>query len=81
MKKGRKKDHVWQIVRYKGDIGLYARCKCGYCYHCSQFKIKEDGSPSFEQEITKLYNYCPNCGARKKWYNDNIIKINKYTFE
>lgn len=28
-RKGRGIDHIWQIISYKGDMGLYARCRCG----------------------------------------------------
>lgn len=74
MKRGT--DHSWEIRKYFGDIALYARCKCGFEYACSSSKRnEEDGSWSFKQEITKLYYYCPNCGARKKWYNEVPRKI------
>ena len=73
MKRGT--DHTWQIIKYKGDIALYAKCKCGFYYHCSRCKQN-----SFEQEITYLYRYCPHCGARKKWMTDTI-KLDKSQFE
>lgn len=76
-RKGRGIDHHWEIRKYLGDIALYAHCKCGFEYACSSSKRKPDGSFSFEQEITKLYLYCPYCGARKKWYNDIPRKINR----
>ena len=57
----RRIDPFWEIRKYDGDIGLYAHCKCGFEYCCSQ---KE--SDSFKQKITNIYRYCPNCGARKK---------------
>lgn len=75
MRKGRGIDHHWEIRKYLGDIALYAHCKCGFEYACSSSKRKPDGSFSFEQEITKLYSYCPCCGARKKWYNPEPKKI------
>lgn len=68
----RGKDHTWEIVKYKDDTLLYARCKCGYKYACSQSKRKEDGTFSFEQEIKTLFYYCPVCGARKKWMSTEI---------
>ena len=74
-------DHVWQIVKYAGDISLYARCKCGYHYACSKNKRNPDGTWSFEQEISHLYPYCPVCGARKKRYTEEVQKIDKYAFE
>ena len=77
MRKGRSTDHNWEIRKYRGDIALYAHCKCGFYYACSSNKRNSDGSFSFEQEITKIYNYCPNCGARKKWYNNIPKKVEK----
>ena len=81
MRKRRGKDHHWEIRKYCGDLALYAHCKCGFDYACSSSKRNEDGSFSFEQEITNLYSYCPYCGAYKKWYNDVPVKINKYPWE
>ena len=81
MRKGRGIDHHWQIRKYRGDLALYAHCKCGFDYPCSLNKRNSDGTFSFEQEITKLYSYCPNCGAHKKWYNNTPVKINKYSWE
>ncbi len=79
MKRGT--DHTWKIVKYKDDIALYAKCKCGYRYVCSKNKRNEDGSWSFEQEINLLHRYCPYCGVRKKYYDDNVINIEKYSWE
>lgn len=73
-------DHSWEVREYLGDIAWYARCKCGFEYACSKSKRNNDGTWSVEQEIDWLAHYCPNCGARKKWYNLEIIKINKYRF-
>lgn len=78
MKRGT--DHSWEIHEYLGDIAWYAHCKCGFEYACSKSKRNNDGTWSVEQEIDWLAYYCPNCGARKKWYNSEIIKINKYRF-
>ena len=77
MRKGRRIDHSWEVRKYKYDMALYARCSCGFQYVCSSSKRNEDGSWSFQQEITKLYPYCPQCGAHKKWYNIIPRKINK----
>ena len=81
MRKGRGIDHSWEIRRYHGDIALYAHCRCGFNYACSSNKRNEDGTWSLEQEVTKLYHYCPNCGAHKKWYNQTPIKIDKMIWE
>lgn len=81
MRKGRGIDHEWQICKYLGDIALYARCKCGFYYSCSSSARNPDGTWSFKQEITKLYHYCPNCGARKKYYNETPQQVNKYLWE
>jgi rubredoxin len=81
MRKGRGIDHSWEVRRYYGDIALYAHCRCGFSYVCSSNKRNEDGTWSLEQEITKLYHYCPNCGAHKKYYNEIPIKIDKMIWE
>ena len=65
MKRGT--DHGWQIVRYKGNMAYYARCKCQYQYAC--------GQQWPNNEISKFYRYCPNCGARKKWYSTDVKLI------
>ena len=75
MKRGT--DHHWEIVKYRCDLALYARCNCGYQYACSRSKRNEDGSCSFEQYIAITHLYCPKCGARKKWYNSEPIKLNQ----
>ena len=77
MRKGRSIDHHWEIRKYLGDIAWYAHCSCGFDYACSRNKH----GFNLEQEINLLYRYCPNCGARKKWYNDIPVKINKYPWE
>ena len=77
MKNKRGTCHYWNIIKYKGDLSLYAHCKCGFEYACSSNKRNENGSWSFEQEITKIYPFCPCCGAREKYYNNEIIKANK----
>lgn len=81
MRKGRGIDHEWQICKYLGDIALYARCKCGFYYPCSSSIRNPDGTWGFKQEITKLYHYCPSCGAHKKYYNETPQQVNKYLWE
>lgn len=49
----------WKIVKYKGDMAFYARCKCGYEYCCSTFNTSQ-----MKSKISLLHNYCPNCGMR-----------------
>ena len=80
MKKGRKKDHIWQFVKYKGDIAYYAKCSCGFRYPCYK---KHSAEYVFPLEIApeKLYNYCPLCGSRKTRYIDEIEYIDKYMWE
>ena len=68
MKRGT--DHNWEIRRYYGNIAWYAHCKCGYEYCCSK-----NSKDSLKQELGWLSSYCPNCGARKKWYNEEPIKF------
>ena len=75
MKRGT--DHNWEIRKYLGDTAWYAHCKCGYEYDCSKVKIDNH---IWQTEIRWLAHYCPNCGARKKWYNKEPIKINKYSW-
>ena len=77
MRVKRGKDSRWKVCKYKGDLALYARCKCGFYYACSSSIREENGSWSFKQYISKIYPYCPNCGARKKWYNTEPIKMEK----
>ena len=81
MRKGRQIDRDWDIRKYKGDIAFYAHCSCGFQYACSSSKRNEDGTCNFQQEITKMYNYCPNCGAHKKYYNAVERKIDKFPWE
>ena len=74
MRRGRRIDHSWEIRKYKYDMALYAHCRCGFQYACSHNKRTENGF-ILEQEISSLYNYCPNCGAHKKWYNEEPRKM------
>lgn len=76
MKMKRGTDHWWEVRRYIGDAALYAHCKCGFQYNCASFE--KDG---WKQTITKIYPYCPYCGARKKWYNEEPKKFKKYSWE
>ena len=73
MKRGT--DHVWEQIRYKADMGLYVRCKCGFRY-CVGNAIQIES----EKNIF-TYNYCPFCGARKKWITESIRFIDKFSFE
>ena len=79
MKMKRGTDHWWEVRRYRGDAALYAHCKCGFKYNCSSSRKDENGR--WKETITKIYLYCPCCGARKKWYNDEPKKIEKYSWE
>ena len=69
MKHKRGSDHNWDIRRYIGDVAYYAFCKCGWYYSC--------GSVLHKEKPFSLYCYCPNCGARKKWYNSDPRQMNK----
>lgn len=77
MKMKRGTDHEWLVVKYKSDSAVYARCKCGFEYDCGRSRRMEDGTWSLKQYPTIMYVYCPNCGARKKWYNEEPIKLDK----
>ena len=74
MKRGT--DHNWETRKYLGDAAIYAHCKCGFEYCCSHSYIetKEDETHKFKTEIVKFYQYCPCCGARKKWCNEEPKK-------
>lgn len=75
-RKGRQIDHIWQLVKYKGDACIYSRCSCGFRYNVSNtIKLPVVVKPD------KFYHYCPHCGARKKWYTDNVIKIDRFSWE
>ena len=76
MKNKRGIDHEWKLVKYIGDIAIYAECKCGYHYACSKELRNEDGSWSFKQIPTIFYPYCPCCGACKKRHSAEIEKLN-----
>jgi len=67
----RGKDSHWKVCRYTGDGAFYAHCKCGFYYSCGDIinRIKDTD--------WKIYRYCPCCGARKKWYNEEPIKMEK----
>lgn len=75
MKRGT--DHIWKVVKYKGDVAIYAKCRCGFQYNCGTNKKLEDGSFSLTQVPSSMYPYCPWCGARKKLYNEIPEKIDK----
>lgn len=62
MKRGT--DHTWQLVKYKEDAATFARCKCGFRYPCTR---------PLERVPSIFYRYCPYCGARKKYYSEDVI--------
>ena len=67
----RGKDAHWKVVKYIGDGAFYATCKCKYEYCCGD-------NMNRKEDITwTLYRYCPECGARKKWYNSEVIKLDE----
>ena len=74
-------DHTWRVIKYKGDMAIYARCKCGFEYNCGTREHLDDGTLGFSQVPTFFYRYCPNCGAKKKWRTEYIKKIGKYRWE
>ena len=82
MKRG--KDHHWQLIKYKGNMGIYAKCKCGYEYPCYSggklpFYITNESGALVPADPSKLmlYRYCPRCGARKKWYIEEIKRADE----
>lgn len=76
MKRGT--DHDWLVVKYKNDAAVYARCKCGFEYNCGKSRRLEDESWSMTQYPTIMYLYCPCCGAKKKRYNEEPVKLDKF---
>ena len=72
MKNKRGTDHEWKLVKYSGDVAIYAECKCGHYYHCSKSLRNEDGSWAFKEIPTYFYPYCPCCGVRKKRHSTEI---------
>lgn len=76
MKRGT--DHDWLVVKYKNDAAVYARCKCGFEYDCGKSRRMEDGTWSMAQYPTIMYLYCPCCGAKKKRYNEEPVKLDKF---
>ena len=82
MRNKRGTDPGWTIIKYKGDIALYALCRCGFRYSASESEGKtKEGTWSLKQKISKLYSYCPSCGARKKYYSDIIIHVDQFPWE
>ena len=74
--------HTWQLVKYNGNVSIYAKCKCRYHYRCSVEVNRNDCSRNtFRQVPTIFYPYCPICGARKKWFTNEMKKIDKYEFD
>ena len=64
----RGKDNTWRIKKVIGNGAFYATCKCGFWYPCYRL------TDTYMTEIdpSRMYRYCPNCGARKKWYDNNV---------
>lgn len=79
MKKGRRKNHNWDFVRYKGDTCIYAKCKCGFTYSCCNYD--KDYVFKLVPAVEKLYPYCPICGSKKTTYNDEVKYIERFRFE
>ena len=80
MNKGRRKDHTWQFVKYKGDIAIYAKCSCGFHYGCCR-NGSDDKLLSMEPNHERLYKYCPLCGSKKTRYINEVKQIDKYSWE
>ena len=81
MKMKRGTDHEWTVVKYNGDAAVYAKCKCGFEYNCGRSRRMEDGTWSIKQYTTIMYPYCPSCGARKKRYNEEPVKLDKFQWQ
>ena len=70
------KKNVWRTIKFKGDLAIYAECKCGFYYNCSYSK----GLKTFIDPY-KLYNYCPSCGSKKKKYTTSPKNLNYIQWE
>ena len=75
MKNGRRRDHLWQLVKYKGSVTIYAKCSCGFRYECYERIGNEVLIPE------KLYRYCPWCGSRKTKYTATVKNIDEFPWE
>lgn len=80
----RGKDSWWRMVKYPYNGAIYAVCKCGYERSAfrnylhdkrGEFKRNESGELILLREPDNLKNYCPDCGARKKWWSNNIEEV------
>ena len=75
----RKRYNSWKFVKYKGDIAIYAKCKCGFHYSCyiddatNPFKVTPDPN--------QLYPFCPMCGSKKEIYIEGVESLPYYRFE
>ena len=74
MRNKRGTDHTWHLIRYKGDLCIYAKCSCGYRYGCSKTPKKLAEEFPFKQVPTIFYPFCPSCGARKNKHSTEIEK-------
>lgn len=72
---GRGIDRSWDVRKYKGDGAYYAYCRCGFHYSCGDIMNQRDPN------TWRLYNYCPRCGAHKKWYNTIPRRIDKFPWD
>lgn len=79
-KHGRWKDHYWKFVKFQGDLAIYAKCSCGFLYPCYKGKTSVHDLHKV-QDPEQLYRYCPNCGSKKKWYIDEVEKIDSFRWE
>ena len=76
MAKRNKSDHQWHIKKFKGDLAVYAYCKCGFSYG----SYYQKGLNCY-LDPSKLYPYCPICGAKKRTYNPEPEKVDRYRWE
>lgn len=76
-RKGRGIDHTWEIVKYRGNMAIYSRCKCGFRHSCYRNGDRDKGEAWTVFEPRYLYNYCPHCGAKKKYYTEGIKRLDE----
>ena len=77
----RGRDHIWHLVKYKADIAIYAKCKCGWHFPCKVQKPIAKVLYGVDDDVENYYSYCPACGARKLWKSNDIKQIDKFAWE
>ena len=72
------KRNLWNKIKFKGDVAIYAQCKCGYHYACSRLVKKDE---SWVNDEYKFYPYCPMCGVKKRFIATEVTKIDEFEWD